>query len=183
MKQRTRWKRSTAGFTLIEMLVVILIIAVLFAIAAPGWDAILGRQRISTARDQILQALKQTQSDARNTRSPRIIVFEDDNGKPRFATSAYVQGTTTPTNWQRIGEGTVQPGILQLTTNVPNGTIIFDSNGAIAQVPIAPATQTVPLKITVRGSATAPGPKRCVVVETLIGGTRLAEGDGADGCD
>ena len=57
-------KTSTGGFTLIEVLVVVVIVGVLASIAAPGWLAFINRQRANAVRDEILQVLQTAQSDA-----------------------------------------------------------------------------------------------------------------------
>ncbi|PSB24345.1 pilus assembly FimT family protein [Stenomitos frigidus] len=198
MKQRTRSKRSIGGFTLIEMLVVIIVIGVLFAIAAPGWDTILSRQRVSAAREQIAQTIRVAQSDARRTRSPRAVVFDMSTAsKPRIANVPYIPDDTqvtaskntvlisnTSPAWALLGNGDVGSGAIKLavngtTTNATNGypLLIFDGNGTIAQTPLVPTTQTIPSVITVsRGNTTARATDRCVVVDTLLGAIRTEEG-------
>lgn len=198
MKKRTRSKRSIGGFTLIEMLVVIIIIGVLFAIAAPGWDTILSRQRVSAAREQIVQTLRVTQSSARSTRSPRALVFDMSTpSKPRIANVPFIPDNTEDTtnkntvkidntskSWILLGNGDVNAGTLKLAVNnvTTNTTtsfrgLIFDANGAIAQIPLVPTAQTLPYVITVsRGNTTGRATDRCVVVDTLLGVIRTEEG-------
>lgn len=193
MKRRIRLlksNRSTGGFTLLEMLVIILIIGVLFAIAAPGWDAFLHRQRLSTARDQVLQAIQQTQSEAKRTNSARILVFDNNNGTPRFASAPYIPQTPLPiassnfNNWQTLGNSDIRSGSMQLKTSGSNNAIVFESNGTIAKQPTVPAEQFVNLPdnqkgfaITVaRAGVSGSGTNRCVIISTLIGATRLEQG-------
>jgi prepilin-type N-terminal cleavage/methylation domain-containing protein len=192
MKQRTRSKRSIGGFTLIEMLVVIIIIGVLFAIAAPGWDTLLSRQRVNAAREQVAQTIRVAQSEARRTRAPRIVVFDPGTttGKPRVATAPYLPNTTLPvTNttiatWVLLDNGDVNANTLQLATNEGSGrttsankAIVFDGNGTIAQVPTVANAQSLPFVISIsRGNTTNKATARCVVVDTLLGATRSEEG-------
>lgn len=206
MKQRTRSKRSIGGFTLIEMLVVIIVIGVLFAIAAPGWDTILSRQRVSAAREQITQTIRVAQSDARRSRSPRAVVFDMSTAsKPRIANVPYIPDNTQATAsrntvlisgtspaWLLLGNGdgsattdgnvsarTVKLAVTNAATNAASSypVLIFDGNGAIAQTPLVPATQTLPITITVsRGNTTGRATDRCVVVQTLLGAIRTEEG-------
>lgn len=181
-------RRSTSGFTLIEVLVVVIIIGILFAIAAPGWEAILSRQRVSSVREQVGQLLRQTQIEARNSRSPRAIVFDNNSDVPRYATVAYRSDLAldTLTNWQEFGNGGLQPRTVRLSTNRTTGSlanaIVFDSNGAVAQPPnvvsIAQVTQTTPFIVTVEKAATPAivGTKRCIVIRQLLGAPQLADG-------
>jgi prepilin-type N-terminal cleavage/methylation domain-containing protein len=193
MKLRLRPKRSTAGFTLIELLVIIVIIGVMFAIAAPGWDALLSRQRVSTAREQVLQVIRQAQSEARSTRSYRAVVFDPNSpdGVPRVATlpfnrtGVYPININTVTNWRPLAGGSNSRNVISLRTNHPNNQIIFDGNGAVAQPPIVPANQFRPIPnstelgfaVTVaRANTSGNGTNRCVIIATLLGATRSAEG-------
>jgi len=190
MKQRSS-KRSISGFTLIEMLVVIIIIGVLFAIAAPGWDTLLSRQRVNAAREQVAQTIRVAQSEARRTRAPRIVVFDPGtNGKPRVATAPYVSSTTLPiantsiATWVLLNNGDVNANTLQLATHEGSGrtisankAIVFDGNGTIAQVPTVANAQSLPFVVSIsRGNTTNKATARCVVVDTLLGATRSEEG-------
>jgi prepilin-type N-terminal cleavage/methylation domain-containing protein len=186
MNQRISSKRSTEGFTLIEVLVVIIIIGILFAIAAPGWEAFLSRQRVNTAREQVLQIIRQAQSQARSTRTARVVYFDPNNGVPRVVSAPFQRGggtvaATTLSGWKALGGDSIQPGSLQMSVSPTsaNNQIVFDGNGTVAQPPTTAAAQSVspPFVVTVaRGGTTASGTKRCVLVTTLLGATQLAEG-------
>lgn len=56
------------GFTLIEMIAVVIMIAVLSAIAAPGWLAFVNRQRVSKVNDVVLSSLQEAQREAKRTK-------------------------------------------------------------------------------------------------------------------
>jgi prepilin-type N-terminal cleavage/methylation domain-containing protein len=189
------------GFTLIEMLVVIIVIGVLFAIAAPGWDTILSRQRVSAAREQIVQTLRVAQSSARSTRAPRAVVFDmSAPSKPRIANVPFIPsnsedvsnrdtvGIVSSSNaWTLLGNGNVNVGTLKLavngTTSNPASSfpsLIFDGNGAIAMPPLVPSAQLTNSSVYVitvsRGNATGTATNRCVIVATILGAIRTEDG-------
>lgn len=192
MKRVRQKKRSIAGFTLLEVLVVIIIVGVLFAIAAPGWNALMNRQRVNVVRDQASQIIRQAQADARRTKRARIVVFDNSTGVPRVATFAQKGDdqngqtvdipidTTGITNWQTLGNGDIRSGVLDISTTPPSvqGQLVFKSDGALDDVSVRKATvPNVFFGVNIIQKNTSPQTRRCIVVTTLLGATRLAEGD------
>ena len=193
-----RYKRrlkSIAGFTLIEMLVIIIIIGILFAIAAPGWDAFLSRQRVSTAREQVVQAIKQSQTTAKTSKVPQIVAFRYASGFPEISSGVYIQPsvdqptTPIPDNWQRLGENklpanSVEVKVKRLTAtaaNLPDNSIVFDTSGAVAQYPLVDQKFDTGgkegyFKVTVGRPPVGGGSQRCVIVKTLLGAIQQADG-------
>jgi len=68
MERRVRSLPRAEGFTLVELLVVLVVIGVLLAIAVPAYSGIQGRSRLSTAEAQIRAAM------------PAAHAFYEDNG-------------------------------------------------------------------------------------------------------
>jgi prepilin-type N-terminal cleavage/methylation domain-containing protein len=172
-------KFTARGFTLLELIVVMVLIGVLFAIAAPNWVAFINQQRVGSARNQVSQAIRTAQSEAKRTKVNRAIVFQNNNNQPRYAIVPAPDNTInlSNANWQTLGDGTIQPGLIRLSVErAPNQNqpppLIFDSYGAIP-----PNVTLMPYTITI-GSTASTNPRRCVEVHTILGAT--TEGSNSD---
>jgi len=68
-----------AGFTLIELTLVLAIAATLLAIAVPRYNQALMNYRADTAATQIVAAFERAHQEARTSSSPRTVRFSTDN--------------------------------------------------------------------------------------------------------
>lgn len=155
MDRRSR-QQSTSGFTLTELLVVVLMAAILAAIAGPSWLQYINNRRAGAVRDEILQTLRLAQSEALRSRRPQRVTINDGVDPPTIT----LNGQTT-----QLGNGNLRPGMVDVETTAP--TIVFNATGALdpAMVP--------PIAIRVASPPTNQK-KRCVVIESLLGATRTA---------
>jgi prepilin-type N-terminal cleavage/methylation domain-containing protein len=199
---RSNTPHPIAGFTLIEVLVVIIIAAVLAGIAAPGWLAFVNRQRITSVQSDLVANLNKLQSDAQQRRTP-VQIWVDVN-------------PTDPPDRPQIRYGAAGATFEQLRIQplgdegIPEGTIRlrafrgFDGNG-IAQNTWQPITTTsglcnsidkpcftldflgnpdrnrVPFKIEVYETNSPNGSgRKCVIMPTLLGQIKTEQGDGCN---
>jgi type II secretory pathway pseudopilin PulG len=189
-----------AGFTLLELITIILIIAVLSAIAAPGWLGFVSKQRLNKASDGLMTALQDAQREAKQKKLTYSASFRLRNNIPEYIIH---EGTTVPSTgiWNKVSSASeLQPGQVLLYSNLtpnPNPTVVgqsqntktadaitltvpisssqtisFDYLGALARKSTANAD--TPLKIMVASPNTnntqASGSRRCVIIDNLIGG-------------
>ena len=156
---------SNSGFTLIELIVVVLIIAVLSTIAAPGWLGFVNRQRVNKANDAVLSILQEAQSEAKRRKLSYTVQFRQENNEPQVA--VYIGNNAI--SWKNLVDNLdIQPEQIELDIP-PADPIIFDYQGNVE------TNSDLPYKVTVSIPDTSV--KRCVIVETLIGGIRTDSGE------
>jgi prepilin-type N-terminal cleavage/methylation domain-containing protein len=167
---KKRYSQSNDGFTLIEMLVVVVIVGILGSIAAPGWLGFLNRQRVSSVRSDLLSALREAQDDAKQRSSSRTVIFRTTSQGPVVDVgpdSTHVLTQTLGSNVKNIKLNSFI-GAPNPTNHVAANSIQFDYRGGVS-------TNSVPFVIqvkTINGSF-----QNCLIITTLLGGIAEASGD------
>jgi type II secretory pathway pseudopilin PulG len=165
-------RKNEAGFTLLELLVIVILLGTLAAIAAPGWLGFINRQRVRTVNDRVFQSLRTAQSEAKRTKRDVTVTFDKSVDPPRVT---FNPPLATGGSEQKLdGGGEIKAGTIALSFNRPDSTnpnsssIVFDYQGNLT------AATTTPFIVAV--APTGGGTKQCAIVATLIGGMRTAEG-------
>jgi prepilin-type N-terminal cleavage/methylation domain-containing protein len=155
---RSRSKTSTdGGFTLIEVLVVVIMVAILMGIAAPGWLSYLNRQRMRAVENDLSEVFRQAQTNAKQLRIEQLIEVDTAADLP----TVRVNGSP-----QVLGSSNLPPGSIRLAVSpAPSTAITFDYTGS-------PPVASVPFVVTITpDGATA---QRCVIVANLLGAIKTA---------
>jgi len=155
---------TTEGFSLLELIVVVFIIGILSAIAAPGWLNFVNRQRLNTAQYEVYQAMQEAKSNAKLKKVDWQASFREQDQLVQWAVHPE---TVTPAtaNWQSF-----DPNIRlddETTLQSSNGVykVEFNFKGHV-KLPLGRLTLT-----TKQGGKA----KRCVIVSTILGTLRMAK--------
>ncbi len=171
-------RANSAGFTLLEILTVIVIAGILAAIAAPSWLRYISNQRVGAVQSALLQTLQQAQQEAIKTRQKVVVSVPTTDPMPKLTV-----GTRTI---DLVDGGNIRPNTITLdvaaytATATPTKddadtqTLTFDYQGK-ATVQKGTTAQALPYVITITGRNSSR--TRCVVVYTLLGSMKSADGD------
>ena len=159
--------RSNSGFTFIEMITALLMIGILSAIAAPNWFALIKTQHLNIAQDQVYQAKRQAQSQAKKEKVKYQASFRTQNNILQWAVHEEKESdlNNPMIKWNDLDDSVqLDPNsTLQLSNGVRR--VRFDDIGGVI-----PPLGKITLSSKSGGTA-----KRCVIVSTILGAMRTAK--------
>lgn len=171
--------QNDAGFSLVEMIAVVLMIGVLAMIAIPSWLGFLKQQRINKANNAVFAAIQEAQQEAKKRKQSYSVSFKVENNIPKIAVhpDSTQASALTQNQWEQkkleesLGIKAEQVTLLTNLTakntagtavnsqpsylNTPQ-TITFDYMGTLPDsnfgIPPTGSTEPPGLKIVVAGS-------------------------------
>lgn len=154
-------KPSAAGFSLLELLVIIIMISTLCAITSSGWVTFVNGQRLNAAQETVLQAMHNAQSRAKQSRILWQASFQDPDGVVQWAIHP-ASVTPTASFWNRLDANVQIDAETTLQQSSGIRKVRFDHKGEVNG-------QLGRLTLSGKNGGKA---KRCVIVSTLLGKLR-----------
>lgn len=158
-------RSKQSGFTLLEMLVVLVGIGIVSAIAAPNWFGFLEANRLTVSRDKLYLSIRDAQIKAQRQRTPWQFSLRERGDVIEWAIHPKSISPSVA-QWESLEAKSIR--IDDETTFANSGGIYyvrFDEKGNV-QYRLG--------RITLSGQHSSSS-KRCVIVSTLIGAMRKAQ--------
>ncbi len=158
---------NSAGFTLIEGLIVVVIVGLMAAIAAPSFFGFWQQRKINATQDMVYQALRSTQADAMQQRHDRRFSIRERNGRIEWASHPETTLSSQAVAWTPLVDGVIFADIDN--TMIRSGCTYYFKFDMHGNVKARVSTVT----FSTGGNQQM---HRCVVVSTMIGAMRKGKG-------
>ncbi|MGC1395560.1 MAG: prepilin-type cleavage/methylation domain-containing protein [Coleofasciculaceae cyanobacterium] len=89
---------ANSGFTILELLIIILLVGIIFAIAYPSWLNFVERQRLNKAQNQVYLSLQSAKSNALREKMTWQVSFREQAGVVQWAVHGVQESSSIPTN-------------------------------------------------------------------------------------
>jgi prepilin-type N-terminal cleavage/methylation domain-containing protein len=154
-------KVTPGGFTLLEMLIILVLVGILSAIASPSWNSFYATRQLNVAQDQIQGAIKLGQHSAKTKHLPQRFVIEQQSGQVRWGIAT---DPNMPIEWMSAFKNITIDRTQTTFRKVKDKDqwfVVLDDDGTVTGQLGRVTLISPPLR-----------EQRCVVMATLLGETR-----------
>ncbi len=186
-QNRSSIPESQAGFTLAEALIVIVVIGLLAAIAAPAWFGFLDRQKLNAAQSATYRAFQAARSEAMRTKEAWQVSLREQDvaGQVRVQLATHpAKADPSDITWSNfeLGVRLDSESTLPQRNVSPLGEhryVIFNHTGCPATVDSHECRGVPPGRITFSSKhqdeiTDHRRVRRCVIVSTILGAMRMS---------
>ncbi len=161
IKARVLKEKREGGFTLLEMLIILVIIGILSAIVAPSWNGFHATRQLSASQEQIQGSIKHGQHMAKLKRLPQRFVIEQNGDSVRWGIASDPNIPIAWTEFKNIAIDTTQTTFRKDKTSDKRWFMVLDDDGTVT----GQLGRVTLISPTVKD-------ERCVIMSTLLGETR-----------
>lgn len=164
--QKNRLNNSSiSGFSLPEVLAVVLSLGVLAGLVLPNWLVFVDTQSLNKAQSEVYNAIRQAQSQASKDKLSWQASFRENNGIVQWAIHP-ADVSPTAASWNNLDSRVLLDSETTLQQSSGVRRIQFDHQGNVRQPPLGKITLSHKSRTRV---------KRCVYVSTILGAMRMAK--------
>jgi Tfp pilus assembly protein FimT len=193
---RDRFAKSASGFTMIELLIIILVLGIVSAIAAPSWLMFINNQRLKVSIDRAYSAMVTARSNAKRDKVAWQATFKQVGNTVQLAIhpSDISPAQVPASEWKNL-ESQIQiyadrnsKGALETTLLIVDETNEERKKGTIWRAmfnyqgcPVSRSNHECGLtSINAKGRLTLFHPNlknsdRCIIISTILGHKRISQ--------